>query len=300
MKRLFVFAAVLLLVGAGCALPFAGKGPQATGPIRCEYEGKSYDLGAQRRAADSCNVCTCGRTGWECTELRCAAGASLGTIRGTLSFPSEDLPPLMVCAAPREGEPFCTQTIEGQSSYSLLVPEGRYVVYVDESNRTGIRAYWSEAVKCGLSADCKDHSPIEIEVRADQEAAADPQDWYASTVIDGVTVTPSRRLDKAFFLKRGAVITVRGRGLADVELSYLTYPPGENAVTKPLGKALLQVTEESGAQKWIFPVPPGLEATDVTVAGTGAEGQIFRWRGLGYFRWGDVPPTEEESAWMKP
>ena len=298
--RWIALAGAWLMIGAGCALPSLGKNAQTNAPIRCEYNGKAYDLGEQRSAEDGCNICTCGETGWQCTTLRCAAGPSAGTVRGTLLFPSEKKTALQVCAIPREGAEYCTQTGAGQTDYRFRVPEGLYVVYAsDPEDESGGKAYWSEAVKCGLKAECKDHSPIEIEVKAGGETSADPQDWHASTTIETVAVTPSRRLDNAFFLKRGAGITIRGKNLAEVSLDYKTYPPGENMTTKAIGKASLQTTD-NGIQKWTINVPVGFEATDVLINGSGENGDTFRWRPLGTFRWGDLPPTEEELQAMTP
>jgi len=111
-----------------------------------------------------------------------------GTVRGSLSFPGEGIPPtLRVCAVPAiGGAEVCTNEQMKDTAftygigYELQLPPGRYTVYAAEPDmipRTS--AFYTQAVKCGLSVECVDHSPIEVEVRAGETTkGVDPGDWY--------------------------------------------------------------------------------------------------------------------------
>jgi hypothetical protein len=47
-----------------------GGASGSTGP-RCDYQGKTYDLGASFPSVDGCNACTCDKGGIACTEKAC-------------------------------------------------------------------------------------------------------------------------------------------------------------------------------------------------------------------------------------
>jgi hypothetical protein len=83
-------------------------------------------------------------------------------------------------------------------------------------------------------------------------------------------------------------------------LSGITYPPDETVKDFELGEATLESTDENGIQRWMFPIPYGLDASDVRVVGVYADGKEYHWRSLGFVRWDDEPPTEEEPKWIKP
>lgn len=105
--------------------------------------------------------------------------AKLGTIQGTLSYPSEGIPDNMqVCAETlHQAQIKCVQ---GQNSvYSLEVDPGTYFVYAYLPDNPTLKAYYSEFVTCGLMAECPSHAPIEVIVAAgDNILDIDPADWY--------------------------------------------------------------------------------------------------------------------------
>ncbi len=105
-----------------------------------------------------------------------------GTIRGHLSYPSEFLPAERVIAfrvATMEVEADVT-TAEGQAEYELSVAPGDYFIVAYLTDGT-FSAGYSQAVPCGLSASCTDHSLILVHVDAGQTVDnIDPQDWYAN------------------------------------------------------------------------------------------------------------------------
>lgn len=111
-----------------------------------------------------------------------------GIIEGSLSFPSEGIPEdMQVCAETLENTVVvCTgNQIDDEKytygvGYTLEVPAGRYFVYAQsQSFNEEYKAYFSDFVTCGLSAECTSHDPIVVEVSAGQTTeGVDPQDWY--------------------------------------------------------------------------------------------------------------------------
>lgn len=288
MKRAHALLAILIVLAA------VGYGPIMTrirearglasggGPTTCEYEGRTYRLEEQRRAADGCNVCTCGETGWACTKIACVPGGpGIGTVAGTLAYPSEVLPAQRVCALNVVDEKeYCLQTTEGESSYAIPVPEGEYQVYAAlEDDATGKRAYFSEFVRCGLKAECKDHSPVTVLVKTGETAEAHPHDWYATAQIDGILVAPSRWEYSTHNYYPGSSFLVTSRGLASVEISFTPYPPVEGASYALIGAASL-VKEERGIQTWSLAVPEGFQAMRVRAKGDAANGEFLMSRDL--------------------
>ena len=111
-----------------------------------------------------------------------------GTIEGSLSFPSEQIPAdMLVCAETlEESLVACTEKHIKDSKYTyregfqLEVPIGEYYVCAMVPNfGNGYKAYYSEFVTCGLSVDCASHEPIIVEVKSGQTTdGVNPQDWY--------------------------------------------------------------------------------------------------------------------------
>lgn len=104
-----------------------------------------------------------------------------GSISGSLSFPSEGIPPLRVVAFNlTSGEYYYVKTVQNQGSYRIEnLPAGSYhvVAYVLDGTYAG---GYSQAVPCGLSVNCTDHSLVNVTVNPGQETAdINPADWYA-------------------------------------------------------------------------------------------------------------------------
>ncbi len=112
-----------------------------------------------------------------------------GVITGSLSYPSDFMPNLEICAVDiKTNESYCTyQMIQGPDftygyGYRLEVPAGNYQVYSKINDQfEDYKAYYSEFVKCGGEYTCTNHAPITIQVSADETVRKiDPVDWYAS------------------------------------------------------------------------------------------------------------------------
>ena len=104
-----------------------------------------------------------------------------GTISGKLSYPSEWIPAQRVVAFRLESnEYYFVETIDEQSSYQITdLPEGFYqiVSYVIDGD---LSAGYTQAVVCGLSVDCTDHSLIIVQVGGGSDIYnIAPVDWYA-------------------------------------------------------------------------------------------------------------------------
>lgn len=104
-----------------------------------------------------------------------------GKITGSLSYPSDYIPDdMQVCAEETTSKEVTCKGGFKDDSFEMELPAGTYHVWArtDEA-AAGYRAYYNEAVKCGLDISCKDRTPINVEVRAGETAAKiDPGDWY--------------------------------------------------------------------------------------------------------------------------
>lgn len=108
--------------------------------------------------------------------------AASGGITGQLNYPSNFIPSLAVVAyaANDLNVYYYVITNENSSTYQIdNLPPGNYyvVAYVIGG---GLEAGYSQAVPCGLSAECTDHTLIPVAVNGGQvTSGANPQDWYA-------------------------------------------------------------------------------------------------------------------------
>ena len=117
-----------------------------------------------------------------------AQSTTLGTISGSLGYPSNAIPPLRVCAiavsAPSASR--CTRTKENQAFYRIpgLRPGSYHVVAYVLPGTWGdpsLAGGYTQMVICGLKRGCDDHTLIPVEVKAGRLARGiNPDDWYAS------------------------------------------------------------------------------------------------------------------------
>ncbi|KKW01771.1 MAG: hypothetical protein A2898_01935 [Candidatus Kerfeldbacteria bacterium RIFCSPLOWO2_01_FULL_48_11] len=117
-----------------------------------------------------------------------------GSISGWLSYPSEVIPPMGICAETVEGEDlYCTyQMIQDEEfqygyGFELSVPPDTYYVYAhlltDGTEKIGYtdeyKAYYSKFVTCGLDISCTSHAPIPVKVgRNEYIQDILPVDWF--------------------------------------------------------------------------------------------------------------------------
>ena len=103
-----------------------------------------------------------------------------GSITGSLSYPSEFIPPLRVFAFQVGTQSyFYVDTLKDQSTYQIdNLPPGNYQVVAYILGGT-LAAGYSQAVPCGLSVDCTNHELIQVPVDSGQVVTGvDPGDWY--------------------------------------------------------------------------------------------------------------------------
>ena len=110
-----------------------------------------------------------------------ASPALPGKISGRLFYPSEGIPPLRVVAFHLDsGQYYAIDTQQNQATYLIEgLPPGVYqvVAYVGTG---GLAGGYTQAVPCGLSVECSDHSLIPVQVLSGQETGnVDLADWYA-------------------------------------------------------------------------------------------------------------------------
>lgn len=111
-----------------------------------------------------------------------------GNIDIELGYPAGGIPPLKVClftvpakAGMYDKAVLCEITATNQTEMTLAANPGNYHVFAwpaakDSGSLVGS---WTPAVACGLSVDCKDHSPLSLTVKSDQiTPGIEIKDWY--------------------------------------------------------------------------------------------------------------------------
>ena len=104
-----------------------------------------------------------------------------GMIAGNLSYPSEYIPALRVVAfnANTMVAAATLDTQENDSFYTMTLPVGTYNVVAYTMDGL-LAAGYSQAVLCGLTVACTDHSLVAVQVQANLSLPnIDPGDWYA-------------------------------------------------------------------------------------------------------------------------
>ena len=104
-----------------------------------------------------------------------------GSISGTLSYPSEFIPPLRVVAFNANGFNYrYVDTMLNQGAFQItgLAPGTYHVVaYVIDGTLAG---GYTQAVPCGLAFECADHTLLDVIVISGKDTPDIlPADWYA-------------------------------------------------------------------------------------------------------------------------
>ncbi len=104
-----------------------------------------------------------------------------GSISGTLSYPSQFIPPLRIVAFRVDGSGYrYVDTLENQTTYQIsgLTPGTYHVVAYTRDG--ALAGGYTQMVLCGLRVECTDHTLIGVEVVPGQDTPnIDPADWYA-------------------------------------------------------------------------------------------------------------------------
>jgi hypothetical protein len=115
-------------------------------------------------------------------QLLPSVAQSRGNVSGKLIYPSDWFPPQVVCAVPVDGgNRFCTKVREGQSSFSMQLPAGRYYF---SSEYNGVKA-WYTTFDNDCGANCGG-APVTARIVIIDEYSLTPNsvtgicvcDWY--------------------------------------------------------------------------------------------------------------------------
>jgi len=103
-----------------------------------------------------------------------------GTITGALGYPSEVIPRLRVYAWDQgSGQWRYVITNQNDSTFALQVPPGKYIVFAYLNDGGEIAGGYTNAVLCGLSVECTDHTLYVVTVGSGQQVSGvNVTDWY--------------------------------------------------------------------------------------------------------------------------
>lgn len=133
--------------------------------------------------------------------LTISAFSQSGKITGKLTYPSDYIPPEMIlCVESNGGQTYCSNERTSRlrrgkisfrlnyltATYRVDLPAGNYYLYATfpkgkapTDDMEGIKAYYNEFVKCGMSVDCESKKPIAVKVKAGRTAKGiTVGDWY--------------------------------------------------------------------------------------------------------------------------
>lgn len=116
-----------------------------------------------------------------------------GAVMGKICYPSESIPALTAYIQNNDtGAVNTLQIAEHQNSYSLELEPGDYVAFAYREEQLG--GMYSEAVVCGLSAECTDHTLLVFTVLPGETTEGiDICDWYAQ---DQLPPPPGKTIQK--------------------------------------------------------------------------------------------------------
>ncbi len=102
-----------------------------------------------------------------------------GTVEGTVCYPAEGIPPMnLFFLLDGTGQVTVIPIAQNQSAYSTQLPAGTYTAFAWLPDYS-IGGSYSQAVPCGLSVECTDHSLIEFSVTGGSTTSGiDVCDWY--------------------------------------------------------------------------------------------------------------------------
>ena len=135
--------------------------------------------------------------------LTIPALSQTGKITGKLTYPSDYIPPKMIlCVEKSIGSMnvFCSNDTASRlrrakikfylnhnaASYQIRLPAGKYFIFATfpdgkapTGDMEGVKAYYNEFVKCGMSVECKSKKPIALVVRSGRSVRGiTVGDWY--------------------------------------------------------------------------------------------------------------------------
>jgi hypothetical protein len=179
-KKLYLALVVLSVTSIFCTLQAAPSAPTAD-----VQSAVSATLTALAVPAAVPTVAASPTTNPADSTTPMSSFPQMGTISGSLNYPSDFIPAQRVVAFELTlNQVNYVDTVAGQNSYTIDVPVGTYhvVAYPLAASGvpTGLSAGYTQAVPCGLSVSCTDHSLITVTVTAGNTSSnVNPEDWYA-------------------------------------------------------------------------------------------------------------------------
>jgi hypothetical protein len=119
----------------------------------------------------------------------CGAGAGAGTIEGSISFPSQVVPPLTVYAAEIDtARIHAKELLRGRTNFALEVPPGRYLVFLapNETGAPKIYGAYTQYSRCAPQREgqCEDHALLTVTVSSKgAHPAVSIDDWYLTDAV---------------------------------------------------------------------------------------------------------------------
>jgi hypothetical protein len=104
-----------------------------------------------------------------------------GTVTGSVCFPGESIPEMTLYFQEVNRGDLAYQSLsQDQDSYSVILSPGDYIAFAYPLNSPELGGSYSQAVLCGLDADCTDHTPVQFTVKPGEETGSvDICDWYS-------------------------------------------------------------------------------------------------------------------------
>jgi hypothetical protein len=125
-------------------------------------------------------------------------------VHGQVCYPGESIPEMIAYFEDVKTDQVIELPIPaGRSQYEITLPPGTYQAYtwLPDFSRGGT---YSQAVPCGLTTACKDHSPLEFEIREGAMVeGVDLCDWYGGPF--AVPYPPGKEPGEVTGTLRGAI-----------------------------------------------------------------------------------------------
>jgi hypothetical protein len=119
-----------------------------------------------------------------------------GAVAGSVCYPSEQIPEMtLYFQEVNRGDLAYQNHPQNQSTYSASgIAPGSYIAFAYPVDAQDLGGIYSQAVICGLNADCSDHSPVVFEVKPGEETSGiDICDWYSP---ENVPLNPQAESDQ--------------------------------------------------------------------------------------------------------
>lgn len=177
----FLIAVVFFLFGASAVYVLIGKGILVVNPGAASPSPTVIVVQASPTVAPATPATSAVPSP---TATPSPSPEAKATIKGTLGYPSEGIPPMHVYAisTTNSSKYFSVDTAQNASSFTITgIEPGTYgVVAYPQGANNQLTGGYTKAVPCGLSVNCTDHSLIPVAVESGKTATGvEVKDWYA-------------------------------------------------------------------------------------------------------------------------